>query len=119
MKKLILLGVVAIVAALAAPAEAQISVNVNIGSRPYYEPVRYVNTGYYYSAPARPVYVNRVYKVKHSNWRPVKTRYVSRPVVYHRSYYENGRAPKWSHYNTRSNKHHSGFNKHGKSRGRR
>ncbi|RZL18069.1 MAG: hypothetical protein EOO89_05875 [Pedobacter sp.] len=122
MKKLILLGVVAFVAAFSVPAEAQISVNVNIGPRPQYVPVRYVNTDYYYGAPARPVYVNRVYTVKHNrhnNWRPVRTRYVSRPVVYQRPYYKNDRGPKHSYYKVKSHKwnHGNGKNKH--SRGRR
>jgi len=122
MKKLILLGVVAIVAAFSVPAEAQISVNVNIGPRPQYVPVRYVNTDYYYGAPARPVYVNRVYTVKHNrhnNWRPVRTRYISRQVVYQNAYYRNDRKSKHSYYKVKSHKRDHGHGRTFKSRGRR
>jgi hypothetical protein len=107
MRKLILLGVVALVAIFTLPAQAQISVNVNIGPRPQYVPVRYVSTGYYYEAPARPVYVNHVYRTKHSkynNWRPTRTRYVSSPVSYRRSYYKNDGGNGRSHYKMKSHK---------------
>ena len=111
MRKLILLGVVAITAMFSAPADAQISVNVNIGSRPRYEPVRYVNTGYYYGPVARPVYINNVYKVKHhkyKNYRPIRTRYISRPVVYRPVYYKNNHGPRRSYHKGKS---------HGRDRG--
>jgi hypothetical protein len=122
MRKFILLGVVAVVAIFTLPAEAQISVNVNIGSRPQYVPVRYVSTGYYYNAPARPVYVSNVYRVKHNkynNWRPVRTHYVSRPVAYQRAYYNNDRGHSRSHYKVKSHKRDGGFERMGRSKGRR
>ena len=121
MKKLVLAGVMAMTAIFSTPTKAQVFVNVNIGSRPQYAPVRYVNTGYYYSAPSRPVYVNNVYKVKYkknNNWRPVSRHYVSRPSNYKRTSYKykghsnNGH----SYYKVKSHKHDRG---HGKSRGRR
>jgi hypothetical protein len=122
MRKLILLGVVAVAAIFAAPAKAQFSVNVNIGSRPEYVPVRYVNTDYYYSAPARPVYINHVYEAKHNrhnNWRPVRTRYESRPVVYQRAYYSSDRGQGRSYYKEKSHKGHGGRGRHEGPRGRR
>ncbi|MEJ7559484.1 MAG: hypothetical protein WKF66_14340 [Pedobacter sp.] len=116
MRKFFLVVVVAVVAAFTLPAEAQISVNVNIGSRPQYVPVRYVSSGYYYNAPARPVYINNVYRTEHSNWRPARTHYVSRPVMYKQKYYKNDRGHGPSHYKFKSQKH---GGKMGKQRGRR
>jgi len=118
MKKLILLGVMAMVMSFSLPTKAQVFVNVNIGSRPQYVPVRYVNADYYYAAPARPVYVNNTYHVKykrHNNWRPVARHYVSRPVVYRRAQYFD-RGPQRSHYKVKHQKHDRG---HSKPRGRR
>jgi hypothetical protein len=122
MKKLILTGVVAIVAAFSNPVEAQISVNFNIGSNPQYVPVRYVNTGYYYGAAPRTVYVNRVYKVKnnrHNYYRPVKTRYIRRPVVYSRPFYSDNRGRGHSYHKIKAHKPFGRMDRKGGHKGRR
>jgi hypothetical protein len=102
MKKLILLASIALAAAVYQPVKAQVSVNINIGARPYYEPRYYVAPPAYY-VPARvhhhrtvvvqrPVYVQpRMYR---SHYAGPKYRY--HPVKYHHKHgrghhRENGR----------------------------
>jgi hypothetical protein len=48
MKKLLLVAAIGISALLAAPAKAQVSVNVNIGSQPEWGPSGYDHVDYYY-----------------------------------------------------------------------
>lgn len=92
MKKLVLLGVA--LTAMVTATQAQVSINVNIGSRPQYAPVQYYATDYVYREPVvyyepvrRPVYVKHVNYVR----RPYYTNNVRvsrRPViVYNRPSY--------------------------------
>ena len=87
MKKLVLLVFALTTITLA--SQAQLNVNINIGSQPAYVPVHYTTSSYYY-APARPVYVNRVVKVKPRKHYYSNTRsyYANRPVVYREVHYK-------------------------------
>lgn len=77
MKKLILLASIAISAIVYQPAKAQVSLNINIGARPYYTPV------HYYTAPNY-VYVEQPRYVQRSHYVPARRVVVARPVHYAR-----------------------------------
>lgn len=112
MKRLILLASIAIAAIVSQPAKAQVSINVNIGARPYYTPTYY--NGYYvpartvvYGPPAvyhRPVVYHKRYVAHRSYYTPTR--------VYHSSYYR----PAPRHYTVKHVKYHG--NKHGNGHGR-
>lgn len=113
MKKLVLLASIAIAMVIYQPAKAQVSVNISIGTNPYYTP-----SYYSYYVPARTV----VYT------RPVV--YHQRPVVYHqkryvsyrsyapaRVYHTSYRSPVYRGYTVKHVKYHG--NKHaGKGHGK-
>jgi len=112
MKRLILMFTIAIVAGTLQTANAQVSLNINIGAQPRYgyftdyyaRPV--VHRTYYAPAPARYVYVER------NNYRPSK--HYSRVKTRH--YYS---APPRHHYNKKVHyKHHNKPFKHHKGHGR-
>jgi hypothetical protein len=91
MKKLILVAMLAIAASIYQPAKAQVSINVNIGARPYYTPSYYTHTSYY-AAPRYAYYPHRNVIVHRSY---VPTRYYrtySRPQsrYYVKSYAKHG-----------------------------
>ena len=124
MKKLILMALVAVAAAIYQPAKAQVSLNINIGAQPRYIPVGYTYESYYepvvrrtYYAPVRHVVTKHYYKpvtrhvyVKDNNWNRGNR-------VYRTSYYKSSN----KHYYKKSNHHlkpkyHKGRS-HGKGRG--
>ncbi|RZK76911.1 MAG: hypothetical protein EOO92_13855 [Pedobacter sp.] len=105
MKKLVLLGFALTIISLS--SYAQFNVNINIGPQPAYVPVRYVTSSHYY-APARPVYVsNRYVKVmpRRNHYRPQRTYYKSRPVVYREVHYKQHKGKKQHYYNGKGKKH--------------
>ncbi|MDQ7948210.1 MAG: hypothetical protein REI78_01295 [Pedobacter sp.] len=115
MKKLILLALVAIASVSYQPAKAQLSVSINIGSRPHYVPAYY--DSYYAYAPARRVVYTRpvVYHrpvVVYQPKRYVSYRSYSPSRVYHTSY----RRPVYRSYSVK----HVNYNGHkfGKGHGR-
>lgn len=111
MKRLILMFTVAIVAATLQTANAQVSLNINIGTQPRYgyytdyyaRPV--VHRTYYAPAPTRYVYVER------NNYRPTK----HYRVVKSKHYYSAPRHYKKVHYK-HHNKHYKNHRGHGRGR---
>lgn len=120
MKKLILLALL-ITASIFKPAKAQVSLSVNIGSRPYYQPVyyqshpsyvyvtepRYVERSYY--APARRVVVSKSYY----NARP---RVYRNTKVYRTNYYRSAPRHHVVKHHGKGPKHfaHNGHGKRGR-----
>jgi hypothetical protein len=89
MKKLIFVAVLAIAASIYQPAKAQVSINVNIGARPYYTPNYYAYTDY---VPVRH-YAPRTVIVSRPVYAPTRYYYSSRPVSKHyiKSYQKHGK----------------------------
>lgn len=112
MKRLTLMFTVAIVAATLQTANAQVSLNINIGTQPRYgyytdyyaRPV--VHRTYYAPAPARYVYVKRNNYIPSRHYKSVKAkRYYSAAPRYYKNV-------NYKHYNKPA-KHHKG---HGRGR---
>lgn len=89
MKRLIMMFTVAIVAATLQTANAQVSLNINIGAQPRY--------GYYTDYYARPV-VHRTY------YAPTRYVYVDRNYYRSNKYYRPGKA---KHYYSTSSRYYS------------
>ena len=117
MKKLILFALL-ITAAIYQPAKAQVSLSINVGTRPYAQPIYYSDPQYVYVAQPRHVY--RTHYVQ-----PRRKVIVARPVYYsnHRVYetrrvYRNDyrNAPRYHKVKHHGNGHHKHFAKHKRGR---
>ena len=110
MKKLIILAML-ITASIFKPAKAQVSLSLNIGPQPYYQPV-YYRTSPSYVYVEQPRYVSRSYYVPAKRYVASKAYYNARPRtfrntrVYRTNYYS---APKYKQQH-KGSKH---FGKHG------
>jgi hypothetical protein len=91
MKKLIFVAVLAIAASIYQPAKAQVSINVNIGARPYYQPNYYSYTSY--EVPVRRYYAPRTVVVHRPVYAPARYYYSPRAVNKHyvKSYQKHGK----------------------------
>lgn len=119
MKKLILLAVLITVAFLK-PTNAQVNLSINIGARPYYQPVYYSDPRYVYVE--QPVYVHRTHYVparrvvvRNSYYR-VPSRVYTHKKVYRSSYSRS--APRYygskHHYKGPKHFKRQGHGKHGR-----
>lgn len=116
MKKLILLATL-FTAVIFQPAKAQVSINVNIGSTPYYQPV-YYQTHPNYVYVSQPRYVNRTYYTPVRRVVSSRTYYHAPPRVYrttkvYRSNYNRGPKHHFVKHHHKGPKH---FAKHGRGR---